>query len=91
MASLDASMDDATIERAADLYGKHRSKIANMKVAIVAGVAFMTAVAFEREIARYGASAIVFNSLDIACTWLGIGTDEVERILKLLRTQSPTG
>jgi hypothetical protein len=85
MAALDASMDHATVERGADLYGQHRNKISNMKVAIVAGDAFRSAVVFERAIARYGASVIVFNSLDIASRWLGIGADNVERALQLLR------
>jgi hypothetical protein len=91
MASLDASMDDAAMGKAADLYGKHRNEIANMKAAIVAGGAFWKAVVFERAIERYGASVIVFNSLDTAATWLGIGTDNVKRELELLRAQSRTG
>jgi hypothetical protein len=78
-AALDASMDEATIEKAAEIYGKHQNKIANMKVAIVAGEPFNKAVIFERAISRYGATAIVFNFLDTACTWLGIEAAEIER------------
>ena len=74
--SLDASMDEAIIEKAADLYGNHLKKGVNMKVAIVADEAFMKAVAFERVLLRYGASVVVFNFLDNACTWLGIEAEE---------------
>jgi hypothetical protein len=38
--SLDASMDDATIEQAAHLYGNHLPTSGTMKVAIVASEAF---------------------------------------------------
>ncbi len=86
-AALDASLGDATVEEAAHLYGKHRSKLANMKAAVVAGDAFRSAVVFERAIARYGASVIVFNSMDVASTWLGIEASHVERALQQLRAR----
>jgi hypothetical protein len=86
-ATLDPSMDDGMVERAVDLYGKHQSKLADMRAAIVAGDAFKSAVIFERGIARHGASVIVFNSLDVASTWLGIGVGDVERTLQLLSAQ----
>lgn len=50
MTSLDASLDEAVIEKAANLYGQHRHKIANMRVAVVAGEAFRKAVVFERAL-----------------------------------------
>jgi hypothetical protein len=59
-----------------------------MKVAIVAGNTFLKAVAFERVLLRYGASVIVFNSLDTAGTWLGIEVDAVECTLQQLRVQA---
>ena len=58
-----------------------------MRAAIVAGEAFPKAVEFERLISRYGASAIVFNSLGTACTWLGMSDDEVEQKLQQLRAE----
>jgi hypothetical protein len=82
--SLDVSMDEAIIEKAAEIYGEHRDQIAGMKVAIVAGKSFNKAVLFERAIARYGATAIVFNFLDSACRWLGIDFKEVRQTLRQL-------
>jgi hypothetical protein len=58
-----------------------------MKTAIVAADAFEKAVTFERFIYRY-MSVIVFNSLNTACVWLGIQTDEAERALQSLRAQA---
>jgi len=86
--SLDASMDDVTIEKAAHLYGNHLETGVTMKVAIVASEAFKKAVAFERVLLRYGASVVVFNFLENACTWLGIAAEEIERLLRQLRGQA---
>jgi len=89
--TLDASMEEAVIEKAAQLYGEHQDKVVGMKVAIVAGKAFNKAVIFERVISRYGATAIVFNFLDSACTWLGIDNDEMKRSLQQLRAKARGG
>ncbi len=85
--SLDPSMDEAIITKAAKMYGEQQDKIANMRVAIVAGDAFDKAVVFERVISRYGASVIVFNVLNTACKWLGIDVTEAKPMLQRLRTQ----
>src|SRR5262245_39803671 len=87
-ASLDASMDAAILQAAADLYGQHPAKIARLKVAIVADSAFWHAVEFERIIAQYGAVAIVFNALPTACTWLDLDASDVECLLQHMRTQA---
>ena len=86
--ALDASIDDAIIEKAAHLYGNHLQTGVTMKVAIVASEAFKKAVAFERVLLRYGASVVVFNFLENACTWLGIAAEEIERLLRQLRGQA---
>ena len=86
--SLDASMDAAIIEKAAHIFGTHLKQGENMKVAIVAAEAFKKAVAFERVLLRYGASVVVFNFLENACTWLGIEAEEIERLLRHLRGQA---
>ena len=89
--SLDPSMDEPIIIKAAEIYGEQQDKIANMKVAIVADEAFNKAVVFERVISRYGTSAIVFNLLTTACKWLGIDVDEAKPMLERLQTQSRGG
>ena len=86
--SLDASMEEAIIEKAAHSYGNHLKEGVNMKVAIVASEAFKKAVAFERVLLRYGASVVVFNFLENACTWLGIAAEEIERLLRQLQGQA---
>ena len=85
--SLDASLDEATIEKAAHIFGNHLKTGENMKVAIVASEVFKKAVAFERMLLRYGASVVVFNFLEDACRWLGIEAEEIEHTLRQLRAQ----
>ena len=87
-ASLDPSLDEATIDEAATLYARHRQKIDKMKIAIVADTAFDKAVAFERVMERHGATVIVFNFLDSARKWLNIDADEVDRALQELYARS---
>jgi len=89
--SLDASMDHAALEAAAEIYGRHSDKLANLKVAVVADEAFWKAVDFERLISRYGASVTVFNFLDTACKWLGLDADEVGRAVQQLRASRDAG
>jgi hypothetical protein len=88
-ALLDASMDKATLEAAAALYGQHHTKLKDMKAAVVAGEPFWKAVDFELLISQYGASVIVFNSLSTACTWLGIHADQVDKTLRQLQAAPP--
>ena len=70
-ATLDQSIDAAVLAEAAALYGTH-PKIATLRVAIVAGEAFEHAVIFERFLSQYRAATIAFNTLETACTWLGM-------------------
>ncbi len=84
-ASLDASMDQATLEKAAAIYGAHRDKLANLRVAMLAHTVFDRAVAFGRLMNRYGASVIVFNLPSTACKWLGTDLDQAEAVLKRMR------
>lgn len=84
-ASSDPSIDEATLEAAANLFGEHRDKIANMQIAIVAEKEFPKSRIFERYFSKYGANVIVFAQIATACVWLGIDAYEAERILQELR------
>ncbi len=79
------SMDQETLEKAASIYGQDRERIAGLKVAILAHAVFDRAVEFERILARYGASVIVFNNPEVACKWLGVALDQAEAVLHYLR------
>ncbi|HTP00078.1 MAG TPA: hypothetical protein VMJ64_01790 [Anaerolineales bacterium] len=86
--SLDSSMDNEVLEKGAAIYGSQRQKIIGMKVAILSETEFERAVKFERILMRYAASAIVFHSADVACTWLGLNDEKVRTVLKRLRSLS---
>jgi hypothetical protein len=36
---------------------------------------------FTEQIKAFGVNAIVFSSLDVACTWLGISTPETKKVI----------
>ena len=84
-ASIDASIDEACLKSAADLYGTKREKISTMKVAIVAGEAFAKSKQFERFMSPYSATVIVFNNIETACAWLGVDVTHTKRKLDELR------
>jgi len=86
-ATPDASIDEAVLKQAADLFGTH-PKIANLRAAIVAGDAFVKAGIFERLITRHRPFVFVFNTLNPACDWLGIDVADAQRALESLRIQS---
>jgi len=82
-AMLDPSIDASVMQSAADLFGSRR-RIANLRVAIVAGDEFAKAREFEALIAPYQPLLFVFNSLRPACEWLGVDAEDVGRILQSL-------
>jgi hypothetical protein len=86
-ASVDASIDEAAIETAANLYGMQGNKVVGIKAAIVAGQAFTQSVLFQRAIARFGPRVIVFDSLGVAAVWLGIDANAAERELQALHAR----
>jgi hypothetical protein len=62
-ATPDASIDEAVMKEAADLFGTH-PKLPNLRVAIVAGDAFVKAGMFERLVTRHRPFVFVFNTLN---------------------------
>jgi hypothetical protein len=86
-ATVDASIDEAVLKTAADLFGQHPN-ISNLRAAIVAGGEFLKAGIFEQMFLRYPIFVFSFNTLRPACEWLGIDSDHAERILRPLRDQS---
>jgi hypothetical protein len=82
-ADVEDGIDRAVLEQAAALYGSH-PRIAGLRVAIVAGEAFERAVLFEKFLSQYRAAAIAFNTLETACTWLGVLTSDAEHALQAL-------
>ena len=83
-ATLDDSMDDLLLERAAGLFGSH-PKISKIKAAILAQDEFRRAVSFEQYFLRYRSTMIVFNNLETACIWLGVSLQDATTALQSLR------
>ena len=47
------------------------------------------ALVLLQEVDGCGVKVIVFNSLDIACTWLGLDVNVARNQLQILKAQSP--
>jgi len=86
-ATVDASIDEAVLKQAADLFGTN-PEIENLRVAVVAGDAFVKAGMFERFVRRYRPFVFVFNTLNPACGWLGLDVADAQHALESLRTQA---
>lgn len=69
------------------LYQEHRGKVAGVKMAIVTTQDFRKARLYERMVASVSINVIVFNQLDHACTWLGIGAEEAQTWISAKRAQ----
>jgi hypothetical protein len=84
---LDPSIDAGVLKEAADAYGGHSLEVSRLKCAIVAGSTFRDALEFERYISPHGTTVIVFNTMDIACSWLGLPAAEVEGALSRMAAE----
>jgi hypothetical protein len=76
------------MRQVAGAFRGHRSKIAGIKYAIVAGdAAYAYALAFQEASGPTGLVAVVFSDLDIACDWLGVSVEDVEPTIEALRVE----
>jgi hypothetical protein len=46
---------------------------------------------FLKEVEGYGVKVIVFNSIDIACTWLGLDVNVARNQLQVLQAEAAQG
>ena len=77
------------VKEVADLYGQviGRLKVGRMAL-LVNKETYERALVFLKEVEGYGVKVIVFNSLDIACTWLGLDVNVARNQLQILKAQS---
>ena len=85
------NIDETIIKKMVALLGKSPGKLAKLKMAMVANEAFAISTTFQRLMSIYPLSMIAFNSLDTACTWLGMNTADTERALEQLRARARAG
>lgn len=71
------------------LYGQVIGKLkVNRMALLVNKETYERALAFLKEVKGYGVKVIVFSTLDVACTWLGLDVNVARDQLKVLRVQS---
>jgi hypothetical protein len=80
------------IKEVADLYGQIIGKLKVGRMALLVNKeTYERALVFLKEVEGYGVKVIVFNSPDIACTWLGLDVNVVRTLLQALQAQSAQG
>jgi hypothetical protein len=83
-ASFESTVDE--VKKIAGLYSRVAGRLKVGRVAILVNRdAYERALVFLKEVQGYGVNVIVFSSLDIACTWLGIDAAIARAELRLLR------
>lgn len=77
------------IKKISDLYGQVNGKLKVSRMALLVNHdTYERALVFLKQVEGYGVKVIVFNSLDIACTWLGLDAHVARTQLQVLREQS---
>lgn len=73
------------------LYADYVGRLKIRKCAVlVDSITHDLARAYERTAGKYGINVIVFNDLDIACKWLGVGVDTVSKLLDRMKASRLT-
>jgi len=92
LADLQTVADTSTIgeeafKQAAALLGVNREVISRKGGAVVADDEFWRARQFGSLLSEFGTSTLVFNTLDIACSYLGIDKEETRQTIRQLRAE----
>lgn len=77
------------IKDIADLYGRVIGKLKVSRMALLVNKeTYERALVFLKEVEGYSVKVIVFNSLDIACTWLGLDVNVARTQLQALQAEA---
>ena len=92
LADLQTVSDTSTIgeeafEQAAALLGANPEIISRKRGAVVADDEFWRARLLGRLLSEFGTSTLVFNTLDIACSYLGLDKAETHQTIRQLRAK----
>lgn len=78
-----------TIDEIKDIVALYSRAVGNLKVGRMALLVnkdtYQRALVFLNEVEGYGVKVIVFSTLDVACTWLGLDVDVARNKLLGLR------
>jgi len=75
------------VEEMAHRSREHAANLGKMRWAIVPNEAWDKARYFEMELEGSGIPTMVFNDTSVACTWLGLDTNDARTTLKDLRQE----
>jgi hypothetical protein len=80
-----STIGEAEIAQAIELLRKAPGDLRKKKCAIPASEAFRIATIYQKALAPYAGTVIVFTSLETACVFLGLDLPEVQGVLGGLR------
>jgi hypothetical protein len=80
-----AEYHDDVVAEMAQRWREHAANLGKMRWAIIPNGASDKARNFEMELEGSGIRTMVFNDTSVACTWLGLDTNEARTILSGLR------
>ena len=76
------------IKELAALYGRAVGRLKVGRIALLVNKeTYQRALIFLKEVEGYGVKVIVFSTLDVACTWLGIDVEIVRNEVLALRAK----
>jgi len=82
-----SSISERQMHQAAAEVGENQFEVIAKRIAVVAADEFRRTSQFEVLVRRFGVAMVVFNSLDTACTFLGVDRTDTEQVLEQLRTK----
>jgi hypothetical protein len=88
MARFDASVGKRQIEELTDLYLQYQDIVAGARVAIVVGSDIGKVHLFEKNAEERGLNVVVFNTIEVACVWLGADAAQVRKWMREAPTRA---
>ena len=88
MARFDSSVGKRQIEALTDLYLQYQDIVAGSRVAIVVGSDIDKARLYEKYAKERGLNVVVFNTIEVACVWLGADATHVREWMREAPTRA---
>ena len=77
LARFDSSVGEREIRELTNLYVQYQATVGGARVAIVLGSELDKVYLYEKYATERGLSVVVFNSIEVACVWLGANAAQV--------------
>ena len=82
LARFDSSVGEREIRELTNLYVQYQATVGGARVAIVLGSELDKVYLYEKYATERGLSVVVFNSIEVACVWLGANAAQVREWMR---------